>query len=94
MALPFARSAMIRFLMYSIAPTSNPRVGWATTRTFGERDISLATMTFCWFPPERLPALVFAPSALRISNCVMRFSASWFIASKSKMPKRLRYVSR
>jgi hypothetical protein len=41
--------------MYSIEPTSSPRVGCAATMSLIGRENSRAAMTFCWFPPERLP---------------------------------------
>ena len=40
--------------MNSIDPTSSPRVGWATTRSFTSPVSSRAMMTFCWLPPDRV----------------------------------------
>ena len=42
--------------MYSIDPTSSPRVGWAAMSSLVSRDNSRATISFCWLPPERWPA--------------------------------------
>ena len=39
--------------MYSAAPISSPRVGWAATTTSGSLESSRPTMSFCWLPPER-----------------------------------------
>ena len=53
-AAPWSRISMIRRWMNSIEPTSRPRVGWATTRSFTSPVSSRAMITFCWLPPERL----------------------------------------
>ena len=40
----------------SIAPTSSPRVGWPATRSSGFAPELARETTFCWLPPDRLPA--------------------------------------
>ena len=40
--------------MYSMAPTSRPRVGCTATRRSGSLSISRAMIAFCWFPPDML----------------------------------------
>ena len=92
-ALPLSLSSTMRFLMYSMAPTSRPLVGCAIKRTSGERLISLATITFCWLPPEREPASVTAPCAVLMSNSLMSFSAFSSMALKLSMPKGPEYLS-
>ena len=42
--------------MNSIDPTSSPRVGWATTSSFGSPVSSRAMITFCWLPPDSVEA--------------------------------------
>ncbi len=54
-AAPSSRFSTIRRWMYSIEPTSRPRVGCAATRSLIGRENSRATITFCWFPPDRFP---------------------------------------
>src|SRR5699024_1666763 len=51
--VPESRSETIRLCTNSIEPTSSPRVGWEAMRSFSGRDISRASTTFCWFPPDR-----------------------------------------
>ena len=51
--MPASRSSMIRLWMYSMEPTSTPRVGCEAISTFSGRDSSRATTTFCWLPPDR-----------------------------------------
>ncbi|NDI18960.1 MAG: hypothetical protein EBY89_04215, partial [Actinobacteria bacterium] len=46
-AVPASRSSTMREWMYSIDPTSTPRVGCEATDTLRSRLNSLATMTFC-----------------------------------------------
>ena len=41
--------------MYSIEPTSSPRVGCAAITSLVSRDSSRATTSFCWLPPDRCP---------------------------------------
>ena len=38
-------------------PTSSPRVGWSRTRSLRSRPNSRATTTFCWLPPDSVPAV-------------------------------------
>ena len=52
--MPDAAAARRRAVVYSIAPTSRPRVGWAATSTFGRWLSSRASTTRCWLPPDRL----------------------------------------
>ncbi len=40
----------------ALAPTSIPRVGSSSSRSFGLVASQRASSTFCWLPPERLPA--------------------------------------
>ena len=54
--MPPSRCSMIFLWMYSIAPTSRPRVGCMAISSSGLRLISRATMTFCWLPPDRFCA--------------------------------------
>ena len=55
--MPSSRSATICLWMYSIAPTSRPRVGWTATSRSGSLSISRAMMAFCWLPPDMLRAI-------------------------------------
>jgi hypothetical protein len=55
-AVPSSRLTTICLWMYSIDPTSTPRVGWEATSTSIGRSNSRATTTFCWLPPDREPA--------------------------------------
>ena len=43
--------------MYSIEPTSRPRVGWAAITSWTGTENSRATTTFCWLPPDSEPAI-------------------------------------
>ena len=52
--IPSAAAARSRLDMYSMAPTSRPRVGWAATRTAGRWLSSRPSTTRCWLPPDRL----------------------------------------
>ena len=80
-AVPISRSCMIRPWMNSIEPTSTPRVGWAATKSFNGRDISRATITFCWLPPESELAGS-SPDEVRTSNCSIRSRAEEAIAPR------------
>ena len=73
--------------MYSIAPTSSPRVGCAATSTFGSRHISRAKTTRCWFPPERVHKGASGPLHW-ISNCSMSSFACAVIWVLLMMPCR------
>ncbi len=55
-ATPLSRWATICLCTNSIEPTSRPRVGWLASSTLLSLLISLATITFCWLPPDRVPA--------------------------------------
>ena len=73
--------------MYSIDPTSSPRVGWLAISSRMGRENSRATMTFCWFPPERVLVGV-ATDEVRTSNSATRLTAfSWIAARFSAMPE-------
>src|SRR5581483_3173966 len=45
----------------SFDATSTPRVGVIATTSFGRLAAARATVTFCWFPPDRSPAGWFSP---------------------------------
>src|SRR5690606_26849441 len=66
---PASRVATIRLWMNSIEPTSTPRVGCAATSRRRSRDISRATTTFCWLPPERRPTGVVMPWVRTSYSC-------------------------
>ena len=53
---PLSASSPIRFCTSTFAPTSMPRVGSSSTSARGERASSRASSTFCWLPPDRVPA--------------------------------------
>ena len=61
-AMPCSRSPRTICTTSSLAPTSMPRVGSASTRTLGGQVSHLASATFCWLPPDRLRAAA-RPSA-------------------------------
>ena len=61
-------------VVYSIAPTSRPRVGWAATSTFGWWLSSRASTTRCWLPPDRL-RIGASGAAPWISNSAISSSA-------------------
>ena len=54
--MPAVRRSIVSRWMNSMLPTSSPRVGWSRTRSFGSRPSSRATTTFCWLPPDSVPA--------------------------------------
>ena len=57
-AVPASRFAIdLRWWMNSTLPTSRPRVGWSRTSSLRSRPNSRATTTFCWLPPESVPAV-------------------------------------
>src|SRR6185312_7150175 len=87
MATPSSRTATSRWWTNSIAPTSSPRVGWAATRIRRVPDISRATTTFCWFPPEREPARVSGPPP-RTSYSLRRRRARSAMARGRRKPHR------
>ena len=66
--------------MNSIEPTSTPRVGCEAMKSLSGRDISRATMTFCWLPPDSVPTGDSCDD-VRTSNCAMRSRADSAIAS-------------
>src|SRR4029079_2265715 len=60
-ATPLAAASRRYACTVSIAPTSRPRVGWATTRTSGLSSNSRPSTSFCRLPPERLRTGVSGP---------------------------------
>ena len=72
---PRRASATIRRWMYSIEPTSRPRVGWLAISSLIGRENSRATMTFCWLPPESVPAGC-STDGVRTSKSSTRSSAA------------------
>ena len=102
-ALPASRWRSRFLWMFSIAPTSRPRVGCMARMTFSSESISRAMIAFCWLPPDMLRAVLFAPSLLRISNSSMSSSASsrrlwkrmkpWFWNSLRKYLRIARFSS-
>ena len=66
-ALPASRWATICLWIYSMAPTSRPRVGWTAISSWGALSISRAMMAFCWLPPDMDRVTVTGPWPLRIS---------------------------
>jgi len=72
----------MRSWMYCTDPTSRPRVGWDAISSLIGRENSRATMTFCWFPPESVPAEV-QMDGVRTSNSFTRSAAVVAIASRS-----------
>ncbi len=73
-AMPEAAAARSRAVVYSIAPTSRPRVGWEATSTFGRWLSSRASTTRCWLPPDRL-RIGASGAAPWISNSAISSSA-------------------
>src|SRR5436190_1221715 len=59
-AVPASRLATTCRWMNSMLPTSRPRVGWSSTSSLRSRANSRAMTTFCWFPPDSVPALASA----------------------------------
>ena len=53
-ATPAADNSPMSSWTSALAPTSMPRVGSSSTSTDGLTSSHLASITFCWFPPERL----------------------------------------
>ncbi len=53
---PFSASSPTRFWISTFAPTSMPRVGSSRTSTRGESASRRASSTFCWLPPDSVPA--------------------------------------
>ena len=86
-ATPWSRCSTMRRCTNSIDPTSRPRVGWLASSTLMSRLTSRATMTFCWFPPDRVRVGV-ATDEVRTSNSATRLTAFFWIASRfSAMPE-------
>ena len=78
--------------MYSIEPTSRPRVGCAARTSFTGTENSRATTTFCWLPPESEPACV-SIDGVRMSKSLTPLAARSLTASRLTIPRRL-YGSR
>ena len=74
-AAPLSRSSTIREWMYSIEPTSMPRVGWEATTKSTSRLNSRATITFCWLPPDNAFSST-STLGVRTSYCSTNRSAS------------------
>ena len=55
MATPARASSPISSCTSALAPTSMPRVGSSRISTVGCTSSHLASITFCWLPPDRLP---------------------------------------
>ena len=53
---PLSASSPTRFWTWTFAPTSIPRVGSSSTRARGDRASRRASSTFCWLPPDSVPA--------------------------------------
>ena len=51
--VPWSLTPTMRLWMNSMDPTSTPLVGWFATSRLSSLDISRATTTFCWLPPDR-----------------------------------------
>ena len=66
-AVPASRLATTCLWMNSMLPTSRPRVGWSRTSSLRSRANSRAMTTFCWLPPDSVPALASA-DGVRMSN--------------------------
>ena len=74
-AVPASRFAIAWRWMNSMLPTSRPRVGWSRTSSLRSRPNSRATTTFCWLPPDSVPARTSA-DGVRMSYSPMRVSAA------------------
>ena len=87
MDLPLSRRSSRRWWMYSMAPTSTPRVGWATMMTSGFSLNTRAMTTFCWLPPDRALHRSCTLGAL-MANSVRSCSANLRMAEASRRPRR------
>ena len=83
-ATPWSRCWTIRRWTNSMEPTSRPRVGWLAISTLCSRPTSLARMTFCWLPPDSVPAGV-AGEPVRTSNSSIRAAAFVRIAGRFRL---------
>ena len=63
--------------MYSIAPTSRPRVGWEATSTRGSWSSSRASTTRCWLPPESDHSGASGPEHWISNSSMSRSALSW-----------------
>ncbi len=58
MVIFFSRFSFTRVSSTSfLAPMSMPRVGSETNRNLGFMHSARAMQTFCWLPPDRVPAV-------------------------------------
>src|SRR6266545_1129478 len=73
-ASPWSRASTMRRWTYSIEPTSRPRVGCEAISSRIGRDSSLAMITFCWLPPDRLLTWT-STEGVRMSNSLARSTA-------------------
>ena len=83
---PASLNFRICLCMNSIDPISTPRVGWQAIRSLGFAESSLAMITFCAFPPDKLPILPFT-SPRRISNSLIYLSLLALIIFLLKSPR-------
>ena len=74
--------------MPSLAPMSTPRVGWSSKMMSEPPLRHLAITTFCWLPPESLPALACTDGAL-IARRAIHCAAVVFSAAMRSTPARL-----
>ena len=88
-ALPASRWATICLWIYSMAPTSRPRVGCTAISSSGSLSISRAMMAFCWLPPDMLRATVTGPWPERTSYCSIRRLAYSRMALRFRKPALL-----
>ena len=56
MAKPRAARSRISVKISALVPTSTPRVGSKNSRIRASVASSLASTTFCWLPPDSVPA--------------------------------------
>ena len=68
MATPARASSPTSSWTSALAPTSMPRVGSSRISTDGFTSSHLASITFCWLPPDRLATGVASDDALMPSR--------------------------
>src|SRR5262245_15384039 len=76
---PAAFWSRICFHTNSIAPTSNPRVGWAAIRSLGSVSSSLARISFCWLPPDSVEAVTSTLRARMSNSFTSRVARSYLL---------------
>ena len=79
-ATPWSRALTICECTNSIDPTSRPRVGWLASSSLFGRLSSRATTTFCWLPPDSVPAGV-STDCVRTSYSSTSRTAAFLTAS-------------